>query len=101
MSLRIPCDEYSALCRRVLERDGWKCRNPRCGFRGNLHVHHIIYRSQRGKDESWNLITLCSECHDRVHAYELSIIVADGNFVGEGGGADGRVLFYEGGEDGE
>lgn len=95
MSLRIPEAEYAALCRKVLERDGWKCQNPRCGYRESLHVHHIIYRSQQGKDESWNLITVCNQCHDRIHDYKLFIFVAEGNWVGEGGGADGRVLFKE------
>lgn len=96
MSLRLPVEEYKALCRRVMDRDGWRCRNPRCGMRSNLHVHHIIYRSEMGVDESWNLIAICNECHDRVHAGVLFILVADGNFVGEGGGADGRVIFWEG-----
>ena len=91
MSLRLPSEEYAALCKQVLNRDGWKCR--RCGLRNNLHVHHIIFRSEMGEDVSWNLITLCSNCHDRIHDYTLYILVAEGNFVGEGGGADGEVLF--------
>ena len=95
MFLRLPPEEYKILCRRVLGRDGWKCRNPRCNFRGNLHVHHVIYRSEGGDDVTWNLVTICSNCHDRVHAYALSILVAEGNFVGEGGGADGRIIFEE------
>ena len=95
MSLRLPEDEYKALCRRVMNRDGWRCRNPRCGFRGNLSCHHIIFRSEMGQDTSWNLVTLCSECHKRVHAYELSILVSEGNFVGEGGGADNKLIFFE------
>jgi|ERR1035437_4278985 hypothetical protein len=95
MSLRLPHDEYQTLLQRVLNRDGWRCRNPRCGMRNNLHAHHIIFRSDMGVDESWNLVTLCSDCHDRVHAYALSILVAEGNFVGEGGGADGHLVFFE------
>ena len=93
MSLRLPAAEYKALCLRVLRRDGWKCRNPRCGFRGNLHVHHIIFRSEMGEDASWNLVTICNVCHDLIHAYELFIGVALPNFVGEGGGADGKLIF--------
>jgi 5-methylcytosine-specific restriction endonuclease McrA len=95
MSLRIAEDDYKALCRRVMDRDGWRCRNPRCGMRNNLNCHHIIYRSEQGEDVSWNLITLCSDCHEKIHRYELYILVAEGNWVGEGGGADGRVLFWE------
>lgn len=78
-----------------MDRDEWKCRNLHCGMRNNLHVHHIIYRSEMGVDESWNLITVCNDCHDRIHACVLFILVGEGNFVGEGGGADGRIIFLE------
>ena len=69
MTLRLPMDEYKALCKRVLERDGWKCQN--CGFRNNLHVHHIVYRSHNGEDTMENLITVCNLCHDEIHAGRL------------------------------
>jgi hypothetical protein len=91
MSLRLLEAEYRALCRIVLDRDQWKCR--KCGYRQNLHVHHIIYRSQQGVDASWNLITLCYACHANTHGGDLYIEVAEGNFVGEGGGADGKIEF--------
>jgi 5-methylcytosine-specific restriction endonuclease McrA len=65
VSLRLPEYEYKELCVKVLMRDGYKCRS--CGLRSNLHVHHIIFRSQQGPDEMWNLLTLCSACHDGVH----------------------------------
>lgn len=93
MSLRLSPEVYKVLCVAVLERDGWKCR--RCGYRQNLHVHHIVFRSQMGVDESWNLVTVCSECHDKIHAYNLYIDVAEGNHVGPGGGADGKLIFLE------
>jgi 5-methylcytosine-specific restriction endonuclease McrA len=76
-----------------MDRDGWKCR--RCGMRNNLHCHHIVFRSERGVDASWNLITLCQLHHDKIHTYALHIFVAEGNHVGEGGGADGQLLFQE------
>ena len=62
---RLPEDEYKALCKAILRRDGYKCAS--CGMRGNLCVHHIIFRSHRGPDEVWNLVTLCNSCHDGVH----------------------------------
>lgn len=65
MSLRLPPEEYAVLCRGILKRDGWRCRN--CKSRCNLHVHHIIFRSAEGPDEDWNLCTLCSSCHDGIH----------------------------------
>lgn len=95
MSLRIPAAEYKALCLRVCERDNWKCRNHRCGMRNPLHIHHIIFRSDLGPDESWNLIAVCNECHMKLHRNTLSIVCATGNFVGQGGGADGKVIFWE------
>jgi HNH endonuclease len=96
MSLRLEAEEYHALWMSVLERDGWRCRNTQCGMRNNLHVHHIIFRSELGPDESWNLVTLCSDCHDAVHAYKLFIGCYSLNFVGPGGGADGKLIFTGG-----
>jgi phage terminase large subunit GpA-like protein len=74
-----------------MTRDYWKCR--RCGYRQTLQVHHIIFRSEMGEDVTWNLITLCSTCHEDIHKGKLYIVVPEGNFVGEGGGADGEVRF--------
>lgn len=30
-------------------------------------IHHIIYRSQGGKNDITNLIALCRNCHNRAH----------------------------------
>lgn len=52
---------------RILERDRY-CRG--CGGSipsQQLHVHHILFRSQGGPDEDWNLISLCPGCHDKAH----------------------------------
>ena len=89
MSLRLPEAEYKALCFYVLSRDHWKCR--RCNLRNNLHVHHIIFRSHQGPDESWNLITLCSGCHNGIH-----VDVKNGVFglvIAPPANADGVVKF--------
>ena len=93
MSLRLSPEEYKAVCRAVLDRDGWRCRN--CGMRNNLHIHHIVFRSELGPDETWNLVCICQACHDLVHNYKMFITCAEGNFVGEGGGADGEIDFHE------
>ena len=95
MSLRLPIDAYTLLSLKVFVRDGWKCR--KCGYRQTLQCHHIIFRSKMGEDVTWNLVTLCSTCHDAIHSGKLYIIVPEENFVGEGGGADGKLLFHEGG----
>jgi 5-methylcytosine-specific restriction endonuclease McrA len=39
-----------------------------CGSTNNLHIHHIIYRSQLGKTHRFNLIRLCNDCHNLVHS---------------------------------
>ena len=91
MSLRLPQNSYKALCRDVLDRDGWRCRN--CGYRQALHTHHVQFRSEGGLDESWNLVTICNTCHEAVHRYELFISVPEDSWVGVGGGCDGKVIF--------
>ena len=64
-SLRLEPEKYKALCKQILQRDFYKCRH--CGFRGSLHVHHIIFRSQGGLDEAQNLISLCNSGHRGIH----------------------------------
>ena len=39
-----------------------------CGKTWDLHIHHIIYRSQLGNNDERNLIRLCSDCHRKVHS---------------------------------
>jgi 5-methylcytosine-specific restriction endonuclease McrA len=59
--LRLDSGSYHKLHRQVLERDG-------CGSMQQLQVHHLKFRSQSGGDEEQNLITLCAECHLRIHS---------------------------------
>lgn len=78
MSLRLPEEEYSILINNVFSRDNWKCRS--CGFRGNLHAHHLRFRSQGGEDSTKNLVTLCASCHDGLHrAQGLRIVGGNAN----------------------
>ena len=63
--LKLDAESYRQLHRRVLERDGWRCQT--CGSMQNLQVHHQQPRSLSGNDEEQNLITLCAECHARLH----------------------------------
>jgi hypothetical protein len=53
----------------IRERDLWRC--ARCGRADSLHVHHRRKRSQGGSDSFANLVTLCSACHDWVHANQV------------------------------
>jgi 5-methylcytosine-specific restriction endonuclease McrA len=70
--LRLDSTSYTKLQRQVLERDGWRCQV--CGSMQNLQVHHLKFRSQSGGDEEQNLITLCAECHARMHRKASSCI---------------------------
>lgn len=58
---------YSSRRRAILHRDNYTCQC--CGKKNcRLEVHHIKFRSNGGTDDEENLITLCKECHDGVHA---------------------------------
>ena len=65
--LRLDVKSYHELHRQVLQRDGWRCQV--CGSMQHLQVHHLTLRSQSGSDLEQNLITLCAECHARVHRH--------------------------------
>ena len=55
---------------KVLERDGYKCRE--CGSRKRLEVHHIVPLSKGGSPWPKNCKTLCRKCHMRLHDKEGS-----------------------------
>ena len=64
-NLRIAC----------LIRDGYRCQQ--CGKRsGRLEAHHLVFREHGGKDTLNNLLCLCEECHDKVHAGKVQLQVA-------------------------
>lgn len=52
---------------KIYKRDMMMCQL--CGSRCNLHIHHILYRSQlRNGHFEWNLILLCERCHRIAHS---------------------------------
>lgn len=64
--------------REVKRRDKYTCQAsenvglPTCGRNykeEELHVHHIIPISKGGDHSFENLITLCSDCHDKLHTH--------------------------------
>ena len=63
--IKLKEEAYAQLCRRVLERDGWRCQ--KCGRGSELQVHHLRFRSALGDDDIENLITLCFSCHEKIH----------------------------------
>jgi len=58
--------EWREIRIKVLERDDNRCKT--CGFNGKgLHVHHIEYKRNGGNEDMNNLITMCNQCHMRIH----------------------------------
>lgn len=61
---------YSSRRSAILHRDNYSCQC--CGKRNcRLEVHHIKFKSQGGTDDEKNLITLCEECHKKIHRGEI------------------------------
>jgi len=60
---------YQNLKQYVLKRDGYLCQlcKKKTRNNGELHVHHICFKSNGGTDTKNNLITLCRICHDQLH----------------------------------
>jgi len=63
--IRLAKGDYRRLCRRVLDRDRWRCQI--CGTASQLQVHHVQFRSSLGGDSIENLLTVCSPCHGELH----------------------------------
>ena len=60
------------LRRRILERDGFRCRH--CSVRTDLNAHHIHFREHGGPTVASNLVSLCLRCHGLVHAKLLEAV---------------------------
>jgi hypothetical protein len=48
-----------------------------CGRKDGLNQHHVVPRVHSGSDDEFNLITLCRECHGKMHGVEWKIGLAD------------------------
>lgn len=70
------------MCKRILERDGYRCRAVHVGPDGQkvrcphsrttghrLEVHHVKPLSRGGKTIPSNLICLCDDCHSKRHVH--------------------------------
>jgi hypothetical protein len=57
-----------------LMRDGYQCQS--CQKKQvRLEAHHIQYREHGGKNTLFNLLTLCAECHHKLHQGKLKLNV--------------------------
>jgi hypothetical protein len=62
-----------ALRRAVLTRDRHRCTVPGCTHATFVDVHHVQPRSEGGRNEASNLLTICSAHHRAAHHGELLI----------------------------
>jgi Holliday junction resolvasome RuvABC DNA-binding subunit len=62
-----------ATVRFVHRRDHGRCRVPGCRSTRCLEIHHIIHRADGGTNDIWNLILVCSSCHQAHHDGRLAI----------------------------
>ena len=64
-----PCKScWRKLTRWVFKEYGPLCAV--CGTKDSVSAHHITPRDERGPNEVWNLMPLCSACHDYVECHD-------------------------------
>jgi hypothetical protein len=65
-------EEWESLPRHadpIFDRDRWRCAVPACEARGNLHDHHLQFRSHGGTNARENRVAVCAWHHLRgIHA---------------------------------
>lgn len=61
-------EEWAVLRSARLRKDGYQC--AMCGTAKNLAVHHITYE-HLGHEDLNDLITLCNDCHAKVHENDI------------------------------
>lgn len=61
----------------VLDRDNNQCQLCGTGGENRLQIHHIEYRSQGGTHDPANLVTLCHQCHEKVHRGVAKILLLE------------------------
>ena len=61
---------WPEIARAIRLRDHFACQ--KCSATDvELHVHHIIFRSNYGTNQRHNLVTLCRTCHQGEHEHEF------------------------------
>ena len=60
----ISSPEWARIRNSVLERDQFFCQG--CGHHGANEVHHLTYEHM-GQEFLFELVSVCSNCHDRLH----------------------------------
>jgi predicted restriction endonuclease len=61
-------ETWEVIRQATLQRDGYRCRI--CGEQDTtLQVHHLLELSRGGRTEASNLLTLCKDCHTKIHPW--------------------------------
>lgn len=66
-------ENWDEIRKQVYKNDDYECQN--CGLQGGpdgnatLNAHHIVPRSSGGNDTMSNLVTLCDNCHKKIHPH--------------------------------
>jgi DNA helicase-2/ATP-dependent DNA helicase PcrA len=78
-------DNWNEIREKVLRRDNYRCCNEP-SHNKKLHIHHIVPLSKGGTHNLNNLITLCEDCHKRIHPH-LEV-----NFKGDRKEGEERII---------
>lgn len=62
-----PEDEWQELREYVLERDDYTCQGCGSDVQRDAPIHHMVPLGCGGANSRRNLLTLCEECHGRIH----------------------------------
>ena len=54
-------------------RDEYRCRLCQQWKGEDIQRHHIVFRSQCGETTTANVLSLCAECHEAVHAHRVTL----------------------------
>lgn len=92
-NLYLESDKWKQMRRKILERDGYKCRI--CGANYNLHVHHLTYKRLYNENEE-DLITVCESCHKAYHELDrMSELISEKDEAEEQASAEQLHDYWE------
>lgn len=68
--------EWRELRVQALKRDKYTCQM--CGTGKNVQVHHVNYKNLGTAQELEDVVTLCDDCHSKVHVKDKAKEATDG-----------------------
>lgn len=77
--------KWKAKRKKILRRDGYMCQYcRRFGKRVDAVTVHHIYPAEKYPQYiwcDWNLISLCGQCHDKMHDRTNNMLTVDGDLL--------------------